>query len=121
MNQALIEENKQKLLAERSRLRAILGFEAETEGLGEFPGEFKPRFPEFGNKDDENANEVTAYQTNLAVVRDLESKLTRVESALERINSNTYGKCKHGDDIEEARLMAAPEADTCVQHSINET
>lgn len=120
MDKALIEENKQKLLAERKRLRSILGFNSDAEGSGEFPGEYKPRFPEFGMKDDENANEMTAYETNLAVVKDLESRLGKVEAAIKRIDDNSYGKCKHGDDIEDARLIAVPEADTCLRHSINE-
>lgn len=117
MNQHLIEENKEKLLAEQKRIRAILGFQATVDGSGEFPGEYKPKFPEFGDGEDENANEVTAYETNLAVTQDLEKKLSKIESALKRIEQGTYGRCVYGDEIEEDRMRVVPEADTCVKHS----
>ncbi|MBI2355948.1 MAG: hypothetical protein HYV13_01930 [Candidatus Doudnabacteria bacterium] len=118
MDKALIEENRKRLLAEQKRLRSILGFDAVVDGASEFPGEFKPRFPEFGGKDDENANEMAAYETNLAVTSDLEGKLAKVEAALNRIEDGSYGKCKHGDEIESERLIAVPEADTCIKHSV---
>lgn len=121
MNKALIEENKQKLLSEQKRIRAILGFDSEAEGSGEFPGEYKPHFPEFGAKDDENANEMAVYETNLALTSDMQSKLSKIEAALARINDGSYGTCKHGDEIEDARLIAIPEADTCLKHLANET
>ncbi|MGE5297831.1 MAG: TraR/DksA family transcriptional regulator [Acidobacteriaceae bacterium] len=117
MNQELIEENKKKLLAEDLRLRKILGHEGKYDGKQEFPGEYKPTFPELGSEEGDNASEVEVYETNLAVTQDLEARLTKVMSALERIKNGTYGKCKMGDDIEEERLKAVPEADTCMKHS----
>ncbi|OGE81794.1 MAG: hypothetical protein A3H72_02865 [Candidatus Doudnabacteria bacterium RIFCSPLOWO2_02_FULL_48_8] len=117
MDKQLIEQNREKLLAEKKRLRAILGFDSDNEGTGAYPGEYKPRFPEFGSKEDENASEMTFYETNLAVTQDMEKKLVKVDSALKRIEDGTYGKCVKGDDIEEGRLLAIPEADTCIEHS----
>ncbi len=117
VNQQLIEENKQKLLFEQKRIRDILGSGAQLEGQGEFPGEYKPKFPEFGDGEDENAGEMAVYESNLAVTKDLEKKLSNVEAAIERIESGTYGKCVQGDEIEEERLRALPEADTCIKHS----
>jgi RNA polymerase-binding transcription factor DksA len=117
MNQQLTLENKAKLLAEQKRIRGILAGEGKLDGKGEFPGEYKPNFPAFGDGEDENANEVAAYETNLGIKRDLEARLTKVESALEWIEQGTYGKCKEGDEIEEERLRAIPEADACLKHS----
>lgn len=117
MNEQLIQENKQKLEAEARRLREILGTEGKLDGKGEFPGEYKPKFPVIGDDEDENALEVDAFQTNLSVVKDMEMKLTKVEAALKRITDGTYGHCKFGDEVEEERLKVLPEADTCIKHS----
>ena len=117
MNKALIAENKKKLLAEQTRLRAILGKQGKFEGKGEFPGDYKPSYPEVGQTDDENASESTQFGTDLAVSRDLEIKLTKIETALARIADGSYGRCIGGDEIEEERLRAIPEADTCIKHA----
>lgn len=117
MNEQLTQQNKKKLLAEQKRLQIILGHEGKQEGAGEFPGEYKPDFPNFGDKPDENASEVTAYETNLGVTRDLEAKLAKVEMALKRIEDGIYGRCSLGDEIEEKRLLAEPTAETCLKHS----
>lgn len=117
MNKALIAENKKKLLAEQKRLRAILEKHGRFEGKGEFPGDYKPAYPEIGQTDDENASESTQFGTNLAVARDLEARLTKIEAALARIADGTYGRCKAGDEIEEKRLRAVPETETCTKHA----
>lgn len=117
MNEQLIEQNKKKLLAEQKRIRTILGHEGKQEGAGEFPGEYKPTWPNFGDDVGENAAEVTEYETNLGITRDLEAKLTKVEAALARIEKGTYGRCSFGDEIEEERLRAEPTAETCLKHS----
>jgi DnaK suppressor protein len=117
MNQQLVEENKAKLETERKRLLGILGRNADQEGAGEFPGDFKPRFQEVGREDGENASEVEQYTNDLGEVQALEQRLGQVDAALARIANGTYGKCTQGDDIEEDRLRAVPEADTCMKHA----
>lgn len=117
MNDQLIQENKTKLESERQKLKAILGREATEEGSGEFPGQYKPNFDERGREDGENASEVEQYANNLGETQALEQRLTKIESALQRIADGTYGKCAQGDDIEEDRLRAVPEADTCMKHA----
>ena len=117
MNQNLIEENKQKLLAEAGKLKSILSHEAKPEGKGEFPGEYQPQFTEVGREEGENASEVEQYANELGVVTDLEEKLKKVEAALKKIEDGTYGKCVEGDEIEEDRLRAEPSAETCIKHS----
>jgi RNA polymerase-binding transcription factor DksA len=117
ISKELIEENKKKLLDEQKRLRAILDKEDIKDGPGEFPGEYKPKFDELGNEENENASEVENYQNQLSVTKDLEDRLNKVEAALKRIEEGTYGKCTEGDEIDEARLRAEPAAATCIAHS----
>jgi RNA polymerase-binding transcription factor DksA len=117
MNETLIQENKARLQSERDRIRGILGRFDQADGSGEFPGEFKPKFQEVGREEGENASEVEQYANDLGETNILEDRLKNIEAALVRIADGTYGKCKEGDDIEEERLRAIPEADTCMKHS----
>lgn len=110
MNQDLIKENKAKLEAERKRLRGVLGRADETDGAGEFPGDFKPKFTELGSEDGENASEVEQFANDLGVTTAMEEKLKNIEAALKRIEDGTYGKNADGSEIDEARLRALPEA-----------
>ena len=117
ISQKIIQENKEKLEAEETRLRSILSKRGEKESLGEFPRESKPNFHTYGEDEGENANEVEAFGVNLGITNDMETKLMAVVAALKRIEAGTYGKCKEGDDIEEERLGAIPEAETCMKHA----
>ena len=118
MNETLIQENKAKLESELKRIRGVLGHMDTADGAGEFPGDFKPKFPEVGREDGENASEVEQYANDLGETAVLEEKLKKIESALQRIADGTYGKCTQGDEIEEDRLRAVPEAETCMKHSL---
>lgn len=117
MNEQLVQENKSKLESELKRIKAVLGHEAIVDGSGEFPGEYKPKFTEVGREDGENASEVEQYANNLGETKLLEDRMAKIESALQRIANGTYGKCLYGDEIEEERLRALPEADTCMKHA----
>lgn len=117
MNEQLLQENKEKLLTEQTKLRTMLEGMGKFDGKGEFPGDYKPNFPQFGDEEGEDANEVEVYDQNIGVTRDLEQRLSNVEAALKRIEEGTYGKCVEGDEIEEGRLRAVPEADRCMKHS----
>jgi len=73
------------------------------------------KFPEYGDKPDENAQEISDYSTDLATERVLEKSLADVESALNRIKKGTYGICKYcGNPIAKKRLLARPTANSCV-------
>jgi len=72
-------------------------------------------FPKFGDKDEENAMEVSEYSTHLATEKVLESSLRDINNALDRIKKGDYGVCKYcGQDIGEKRLLARPTASACV-------
>jgi len=74
------------------------------------------RIPEYGDKPDENAQEISEYTTNLATDSVLEKTLRDIDNALERIEKGTYGICKYcGEPINEKRLLARPVASACVE------
>ena len=68
-----------------------------------------------GDKEDENAEEVATYSTNLTLERTLEGNLRDVEKALDRIRKGTYGVCKYcNKEIDEKRLRARPASSSCI-------
>ncbi len=116
MNQALIDENKKKLLAEQKRIEAV--FKHDDNNDSEVAGGHVPKFSEAGTEQTENASEVEQFVNDLSVTSDLEGRLAKVKAALGRIEAGTYGKCSvGGEQISEARLRAEPAADTCVEHA----
>jgi DnaK suppressor protein len=73
-------------------------------------------FPEYGDKPDENVQEISDYSTNVATEKVFEKSLEDVDKALERIEKGTYGICKYcGNPIGEKRLMARPTASSCIK------
>lgn len=73
------------------------------------------KFPEYGDKADENAQEINDYSTNTATEKVLEKTLADIEGALKRIENNTYGICKYcGQEIAPKRLQARPVASACI-------
>jgi DnaK suppressor protein len=76
----------------------------------------KVKFPEYGDKPDENAQEIGEYTTNLATDRVLEETLRDIEATLARIEKGEYGICKYcKKHIAKKRLMARPVASACVE------
>ena len=57
------------------------------------------------------------YETNTAILKQLEIQLNDVKDALLKIEDGTYGQCEvNGHLIEEGRLRANPAARTCMEH-----
>jgi DnaK suppressor protein len=107
---SVLAQIKEQLLADKARVQA------ELSGISKGDNhETHATFPEFGDKSDENAQEIEGYTTNLATEKILEDNLRDIESALERIENGTYGICKYcGLPIAEKRLLARPVASACV-------
>ena len=85
-------------------------------GNGESETKQTIKFPDFGNKNDENAQEIDQYSTNIATEKVLESTLRDIENALKRIEKGTYGVCKYcGKNIGKKRMQARPVASACVE------
>lgn len=82
--------------------------EHEADNLGS-------KFPEYGDKPDENAQEISDYSTNSAAEKVLEKTLEDIDGALERMDKGTYGVCKYcGKVINPKRLQARPVASACI-------
>lgn len=78
--------------------------------------EMHAKFPELGDKIDENAQQIEGYETNLATEKILDHSLHDIKSALESIENGTYGICKYcHEPIAEKRLLARPVASSCVE------
>ncbi len=78
-------------------------------------GGFAANFPQYGDKEDENAAEVATFTDNLSLKKTLENNLRDVKQALDRIKDNTYGVCKYcKKEIDARRLRARPESSSCM-------
>jgi len=114
MDQKLIDELKEKLeINKKSIQKELESFASEDPNLKH---NWEAKYPnrEDGDKDDE-ADEVQEYDNMLALEHSLELKLKDVKSALEKIENGTYGVCENcGKEITEERLLACPEAKTCL-------
>lgn len=63
------------------------------------------------------ADNIESYESNTAILKQLETQYANVKRALEKIEKGTYGICEvSGKPIEKARLEANPSARTCLAH-----
>jgi len=77
--------------------------------------DFDSTFPNYGDKEDENAAEVAEYAANLTLEEGLEKELRDVINALKRLADGKYGICKYCQKpIEEKRLEIRPTSSACV-------
>lgn len=105
-----IETIKKDLLARKEKL------EQELKEISEGGSNGQVKFPDYGDKVDESAQEIDEYSTNLATEKVLEKTLRDINNALDRIAKGTYGICKYcGEPINEKRLLARPVASACVK------
>jgi DnaK suppressor protein len=73
-------------------------------------------FPDYGSKEDENAEEVATYETNKRLEETLSGELRDITKALSMIEKKTYGVCKYcKKPIAEERLRARPTSGSCVE------
>ena len=76
---------------------------------------YRAQFPDMGDKEDENANEIADYTDKLSVEYSLEKTLRDINNALDKIKKGKYGKCKYcGKEIPEKRLLARPASSACI-------
>lgn len=67
--------------------------------------------------DGDVADSIEQYESNNAVLENLETRLHEVNNALAKIEDGTYGICNVcGEKIEDDRLEANPAAATCKTH-----
>ncbi len=109
---------KQKLEEEKARL------ESELATIGRInpdnPADWEATPDNTGGREadpNSSADRIEDYETNTAILKQLEIQLTDVNDALARIEDGSYGKCEvSGEQIEEGRLNANPAARTCMEH-----
>jgi len=108
-----LEKIKSTLLEEKSKLENELS--EFTKKNPHVSGDFDSTFPEYGDKEDENAAEVAEYAARLPLEQALEKQLRDVNQSLDRIKKGTYGICKYcKKSIEEKRLTIRPTSSACV-------
>lgn len=109
-------EIEQILKNEEAKLLRELGKFAKPNDKTTDPNDFDTKFPNFGEKEDENAAEVAEYAANLSIEGDLEKSLRDVKSSLVRLKKGEYGICRYcKKPIEERRLLARPTSSACVE------
>jgi DnaK suppressor protein len=110
-----LKEFEQLLKTREEEIRADLSdFSHEDKKAKE--ENFISNFPDYGSSEDENAQEVSAYEDRLSVEGTLEKELRDIDAALKKIKNGTYGVCKYcGKDIGEARLKIRPSSSACVE------
>lgn len=114
IDQATINKIKKELLARQAEI---------TNELKELAGDMdsgqekkRVKFPDFGDKIDENAQEIGEYSTNLATDKVLQNTLRDINNAIDRIEKGTYARCQYCQQpISKKRLLARPVASACIK------
>jgi len=113
MDKKFLRQMEEKLLKEKDKLEKKLKSFAKPNP--HVKDDYDAKFPNIGDGEDENANEVALYSDNLSLERTFEKDLQDVKSALGRIKRGTYGKCKYCKiEIDPKRLLARPASSACV-------
>jgi DnaK suppressor protein len=106
MDQATLDTIKADLLSKKAQL------EQESSLL---TGNEVSEFPDYGDQNDENAQEVNEHSTNLEAERVLASTLKDINSALAKIDKGEYGICKYcKQQIDPKRLLIRPFSSACI-------
>jgi len=115
MNEKLLEKLKEKLEKEKKLIQEELKRFAIKDDLPK--GDWETLYPNRENgSTEEEADEVQEYSNLLPIEHSLEVKLRNIELALEKIKRGKYGLCeKCGKKISRQRLLACPEASTCLK------
>ena len=113
LNEKSLAEIKDQLIKQREQLLNDLSSISRQDSHES--DERSAAFPEYGDKPDENAQEISDYSTNIVTQKVLEKSLEDVKKALERIEKGEYGICKYcKNPINVKRLMARPTASSCI-------
>lgn len=114
MDSTIIDQLQKKLEEEKQRLENELKDFASKDKKTKDNWNANRPTKEWGTKE-EVSDEAGEYENLLSLEESLEVKLRDVNAALEKIKKGTYGVCERcGKAIEEERLMAYPEAKTCL-------
>jgi len=113
LSKKIIADIKKELLTRKKQISEDLADFTKKDEHSK--SKHKAKFPEFGNKTDENAQEISEYSTNLATEKILENTLRDIDNALDRIKAEIYGICKYcKKPIGLKRILARPVASACI-------
>ena len=108
-----IAARKKDLLKIKKRVESEIGHISEC-SLRE-DEECKAKFPNYGDKEEDNATEVDVYENYTSLEASLNKLLEEVNSALKKIEKGDYGECDNCEKlISKRRLEAFPEAPLCI-------
>jgi RNA polymerase-binding protein DksA len=114
MDQETLKQIKQELMDRKNKILEDLT-DISKEDNHEADNR-SAKFPEYGDKPDENAQEISEYSTTVETERILEKTLSDIDKALKRIEDGEYGICKYcGKEIHPKRLLARPTASSCIE------
>ncbi len=113
LDAATIKEIEKQLLIKKQQIMDDLSDLSRKDS--QESDERSVKFPEYGDKPDENAQEINDYSTEIMTEKVLEKSLEDIEKTLKRIKDGSYGTCKYcGNLISPKRLIARPTANSCV-------
>lgn len=113
IEQKVLEEIKASLLAQKKQIMTDLSDVSRKDGHES--DNRSVQFPEYGDKPDENAQEISDFSTTVMAQKVLEKSLEDIDKALGRIEKGVYGICKYcGKPINSKRLQARPTAGACI-------
>jgi len=118
MNKKDLDIFKKKLLEEKVILEQELSGIAHKDSSAPGGWEATTDNIEVGTSDEnELADKLEELDDNTGIANQLETQLTDVKSALERLDAGTYGMCEVcGKPIEHDRLQANPSAHISLKH-----
>jgi len=72
------------------------------------------KFPEYGNSEEDNTQDVEEYGENIGLEKKLRTLLKDINKALNKLAKGTYGVCEIcKSPIEQGRLKIYPAASVC--------
>lgn len=113
-----LQKYEERLLELKTKIESELTRFAKKDKKLE--GDYDTRFPDFGQAQsiDENALEVSSYESSLSLEHNLELRLKDIDEALARIKKGTYGRCQQKGClgyVKKERLNIYPEAKYCMR------
>jgi RNA polymerase-binding transcription factor DksA len=101
-------------------LESIGTYDAQNDDWKAIPDQEKSSSPDADSNT--NADVVEEWNQRRATLSDLEIEYRNLKRALNKIVDGTYGLCEiSGEEIEEERLAARPDARTCRAHMNEES
>ena len=114
MDPKFTSEMKQKLEEDRKNILKQLENFAHKDKFDR--KNFQSDYPQYGDKEEDNAVEVAAFQDELSIEGDLRDNLKDIDIALDNVKKGKYGICENcNQPIDEQRLRAYPAARICVK------